>query len=134
MISMSELGILIYGYSENDVMAIVNTIGKELETKIHVYGSSGKEDMTVQDILEEATWGGFGDREHKILMLLGFGDEQVGVALASFPSEIQRPIFCGLTEENIGWKISYLVEHLLEEERYWKEQARKKRDLDETGA
>ena len=69
------------------------------------------------------------DKEDKILLFLGFSEDQVGAVLKGFPKtgSIKRPIFCGLTEQNMNWTLDYLIEHLVEEDKYWSEQDKKKR-------
>ena len=53
-----------------------------------------------------------------------FDDEQVKILLHNFPKK-ERPIFCGLTDENIKWDMKYLMEHLLEEKKYWESQGKR---------
>ena len=83
--------------------------------------------MKISDILESGDRENFKNNTNKILLFLGFGESQVRSVLSGFPKKdgISRPIFCGLTEQNIDWTMEYLIEHLLEEEKYW---AAKKKD------
>jgi hypothetical protein len=130
VIAMTDLGLLFHGYDEESATTIGQTFSDELKRLIHIFGATGKGETTVQGILD-SSMKGFGDDEPKVMMLLGFEQDQIGVALKHFPDAIPRPIFCGLTEENLTWKISHLTEHLLEEQTYWKEEARKKREQKE---
>lgn len=124
---MTDLGLLFYGYDEETARTIGQTFSEELKRIIHLFGATGMDETTVQGILD-GSMKGFGDAEPKVMMLLGFEQEQIGVVLKHFPPEIPRPIFCGLTEENLTWTISHLVEHLIEEQKYWMEEARKRKE------
>jgi len=127
VINVTDLGILFYGYTEDSAQTIAESVGDLLEKKVHIYGAFGQEESTVQNILD-GSMQGFGEGEPKVMMMLGFDSDQIGIVLKRFPEGIPRPIFCGLTEENLYWKISRLTEHLIEEERYWKKEARKKKE------
>jgi hypothetical protein len=119
---MKPLGILVYGYSEEDARFIGESLGHTLEQEIFVISASKKEALTIRDILEKGPEDLFEDRETKILVFLAFSKEQIDMTLKEFPvrDNLTRPIFCGLTHHNIGWHLSDLIEHLLEEERWWK--------------
>ncbi|MBW2638449.1 MAG: DUF3783 domain-containing protein [Deltaproteobacteria bacterium] len=119
---MNPLGILVYGYNEEDARFIGESLGHTLEQEIFVISASKKEDMTIGDILEKGPGGIFEDRKTKILVFLAFSKEQADMTLSEFPDKenMARPIFCGLTQHNIGWHLTDLIEHLLEEERHWK--------------
>ena len=119
---MNPLGILVYGYSEEDARFMGESLGHALEQELFVISASKKEDMTIGDILEKGPEDIFEDREPKILMFLAFSKEQIDMTLTEFPHKeaLARPIFCGLTQHNIGWHLTDLTEHLLEEDRHWK--------------
>jgi hypothetical protein len=119
---MNPLGILVYGYNEEDARFIGESLGHTLEQDIFVISASKKEDMTIGHILEKGPEDLFEDREPKIVVFLAFSKEQIDMTLREFPDreDLARPIFCGLTHHNIGWQLSHLIEHLLEEERHWK--------------
>lgn len=124
---MTDLGLLFHGYSEENARTIAGSLGGKLGTQIHIFGAHDQDESTVQQILDGAAQG-FGDGDPKIMMLLGFGNDQIQVVLKQFPTDVPRPIFCGLTEDNLFWTIGHLVEHLLEEQAYWREEARKKKE------
>ena len=114
------LGIMLYGYDDRESGLLQGFLSDVFEQPILVLSASGKEDVQVQDILESPSEA-FEDKDVKVLMFLGFDDQQIGTALNEFPRDgsVTRPIFCGLTEQNITWPLSRLIEHLLEEKRYW---------------
>jgi hypothetical protein len=60
-------------------------------------------------------------------MFLGFDDNDISSTLEKFPAadKMTRPIFCGLTENNISWPLQKLLEHLIEERNYWKDKEKK---------
>jgi len=124
---MTDLGLLFHGYSKDNAQAIANFLSDQLGTQIHIFGAHGQDESTVQQILDGVAQE-FCDGDPKVMMLLGFENDLVQVVLKQFPQDIPRPIFCGLTESNLTWTISHLVEHLLEEQEYWKEEARKKKE------
>jgi len=121
---MNPLGILVYGYNEDDARYIEESLGRTLGQEIFLISASKKEDMTIGNILEKGPEDIFEERETKILVFLGFSKEQIDMTLKEFPgrANLARPIFCGLTQHNIGWHLTELIEHLLEEERHWKKQ------------
>lgn len=119
---MNPLGILVYGYNEKDARFIGESLGHTLEQEIFVISASKKEDMKISDILEKGPEDLFENKDTKLLMFLAFSKEQIDLTLREFPDKkgLARPIFCGLTNHNIGWQLSDLTEHLLGEERHWK--------------
>jgi len=118
---MDPLGILLYGYSKAQSEEIGTSIAAALGREVDLLSASGMEEKTVDEILEAGGSAGFEEREDRVLMFLGFDDEAISRAIDGFPKEkgIVRPIFCGLTDDNVQWKFTYLLEHLLEEHRHW---------------
>jgi hypothetical protein len=119
---MKPLGILVYGYNKDDARFMGESLGRALEQEIFVISASKKEDLTIREILEKGPEDIFEEKETKILVFLAFSKEQIDLTLREFPGRDNptRPIFCGLTQHNIGWHLSDLIEHLLEEEGHWK--------------
>lgn len=114
------IGILIYGYKREDALRIRATFDRLLNDSIFVISASGKEDWLIADILDNGPEDFYEDKEDKIIMFLAFNKEQVDAALNDFPSpDIVRPIFCGLTVQNIQWMLNRLIEHLKQEHRQW---------------
>ncbi len=118
---MEPMGIMVYGYGREEALRIQEALQGALGQEISLISSSGMEELPVGDILDRGESSLFEAGETKILMFLGFDDGSISQALEAFPrkSEMARPIFCGLTDENIDWKLSALLEHLEEEHRYW---------------
>lgn len=106
---------MVYGYDESHALEIKWHLDKLAERDVMLISASGREGDRVSTIIGEPQASSFESKENKILMFLGFGDEQIGPAMKSFPKELERPIFCTLTEQNINWTLDYLIEHLLEE-------------------
>jgi len=121
MTEEEPLGMMLYGYETSESAFLQAYLSDILQRPVIALSASGKEDVPVQMILEDPGET-FEKNETKILMFLGFDDLQIGLALDQFPKDgsISRPIFCGLTEENINWPLNQLLEHLREEEKYWK--------------
>ena len=128
---MNELGLLLSGYDEETARSIGAAYSREFSRTVPLLGATGNDTTTVGEILE-ASAQDFGEAGTRVVMLLGFDEEQIGTAVSTFPTGIPRPIFCTLTEDNIGWTMGALVAHLREEQQYWREQARKQKDSQET--
>ena len=118
---METLGVLLYGYNSEDSKAIEQSLRKITNQDIVIISGSKKEEQKVMEILDNGPEECFEDKKNKILLFLGFSEFEVGAVLKEFPKSdsLARPIFCGLTEENINWTLSYLIEHLVEEDKYW---------------
>lgn len=112
------LGILVYGFKLEEAEQIVIAFEDRFGAEVVLVSATGKEKKTVQEILDSGPGGEFDEKEDRMLMFLGFNDQQIKQALKAFPSDvgIPRPIFCGLTEENVNWTITQLMEHLKEEQ------------------
>ena len=114
---MQPLGIMLYGYSAGQADAIRRSFDRLFSATTIVISASGREDMKVLDILEQGPADRFEEQETRVRVFLGVTQEQIGQVLKDFPNEggLPRPIFCTLTEQNIHWPMSRLVEHLTEE-------------------
>ncbi len=127
---MEQLGIMVYGYNENDANEIRNNIEKMVGDPVELISGSKQEPVKVKDILDRCFCNEniFEDKDVKILMFLSFSDQQIGTAMNGLPkgSGVVRPIFCGLTENNINWPLSDLIEDLLAEQIYWSQKAKEK--------
>ncbi len=124
---MGPLGMLLYGYDESDAMTIRNAIADQLSNDILLYSATDAEDTVIKDIISQPPRKEFREAKPKVLMFLGFDEQQISSSLQNFPQTdgVQRPIFCGLTEHNINWPLKELLKDLLEERRYWQEQQQK---------
>ncbi len=120
------LGVLLYGYTNAQAAKIKLFLSSLTGRDVAAVGGGGKEGMLVGDILDGPEDEGFVDGETKVLMFLGFDDAWIEAALRTFPKDgsIPRPIFCCPTENNVGWTLAHLVEHLLEERRNLAEKAK----------
>ena len=58
----------------------------------------------------------FDDAPVRFMMFLGFDDEDISASIKAFPKVSKRPILCTLTENNLKWTVSALLEHLMEED------------------
>ncbi len=121
---VAAAGVLIYGYNGEDALQIKLFLDAAFAFPVFLTSASGRNEERLLDILQSATSNSFVDEKTKIMMLLGFSEEQVRMILGSFPSgaeALPRPIFCMLTEENRNWPLAELLEHLERERRYWAE-------------
>ena len=117
-------GVLIYGYNGEDALQIKLFLDAAFGSPVFLKSASGRNGEKVLDILQSVTGNSFADEKTKIMMLLGFSEEQIRTILGSFPSgadALPRPMFCMLTEENRNWPLAELLEHLERERRYWAE-------------
>ena len=129
---MEQLGIMIYGYNEHDANEIKKNIEKVMGDSIELISASKQESVKVMDILDTyfSKENVFEDKDAKILMFLGFNDQQIGTVFTDLPKDagFVRPIFCGLTENNVNWPLSELIKDLLAEKEYWSKQEKAKQD------
>jgi hypothetical protein len=120
-----SLGAMLYGYDAGQASSIKSFLESVAKRDVAVFGGLAREEGTVLDIIEGEPGSGFGAGEDRMLMFLGFDDGLIGAVLSSFSGlGLPRPIFCTLTENNIGWTVSHLMEHLLEEKRAWEERGK----------
>ena len=124
---MESIGILLYGYDQNQAKTLHKHLMQLMDTEITLISASGRENDIVESIISEEDQGDFQDCAPKVLMFLGFSDAAINQVLDGFSTfqDITRPIFCGLTESNIKWPMKQLLNHLVEEQRYWAEQKKK---------
>ena len=116
---MEKLGILLYGYGKDHADMIRKSLEEVLGNPLTVFSGTNNEDSKLMDILSKGPEGIFEEKDEKILVFLGFDNAQIAASLGGFPGneELVRPIFCGLTEQNVSWPLKNLIEHLLEEDR-----------------
>jgi hypothetical protein len=124
---MDHLGVMVYGYSEDEAKSLHGHLQNLMDTDISLISGSGREQEVVETILTDEVKAIFQDASPKILMFLGFSDKMINLVLDEFSSisDVARPIFCGLTENNVKWSLQQLLDHLIEEQRYWAEQQKK---------
>ncbi len=110
--------VMLYGYDEASAEVILSAFELITGGRPVMFNATGREASTVSEVLEGGE-GSFNTCTVPFLMFLGYGSDEIRMIMQRFPStpEIKRPIFCGLTSNNISWKIEYLLEHLIEERR-----------------
>jgi len=119
---MDSAGVLIYGYQGEDARRIRTFLDEVAGAPVFVTGASGQNETRIIDILQNTTESRFADEQPKIMMLLGFSEEQVHAVLGGFSTGlkgVERPIFCMMTKNNQNWPLKQLLDHLEEERRYW---------------
>jgi hypothetical protein len=123
IMDQEPLGILLYGYDEPDSLLIKDGLENVLGREITLLSATGRTALAVADILDLSPPFEYASEDTKILLFLGFAEDQLEAALDGFPCEggIKRPIFCTLTEQNLTWPFERLIEHLLEEDRICKQ-------------
>jgi hypothetical protein len=124
---MTSIGIMIYGYGEEDARSIHGALEEVLGEEVDLISATHQEERVVADILERADSVNFEEQEVKVLMVLGFTDEQLETTLRAFPKRegLPRPIFCVLTQHNARWPLLHLIEDLMQERRAFQEMRRK---------
>ncbi len=120
---MEQAGIMLYGYEKTDAYIIKYAIEKILGREVGMLSGSRKESQIIEEIISDEMHDTYEDKDIKVLMFLGFDDKEINSTLEKFPAsdKVTRPIFCGLTENNIAWPLEKLLEHLIEERNYWKD-------------
>ncbi len=123
---MADIGIMLYGYAEDDAMFIGSSLEKVLGEELEVISAARQEERVISEILERADSVNFEEQEIKVMMVLGFTEEQLETALREFPKRegLQRPIFCVLTQHNSRWPLMHLIEDLLAERAAFQEMRR----------
>jgi hypothetical protein len=124
---MEQPGIMLYGYRKTDAHLIKDALEAVVKNTIILLSGSCRESHILEDILSDEKHTVYEDNEPKVLMFLGFDDDQINSALENFPGadKVPRPIFCVPTENNISWPLHQLLEHLVEERNYRKNTDRK---------
>jgi hypothetical protein len=124
---MTDIGIMLYGYGEDDANLIHGTLEEVLGEEIDLISAARQEERVVADILERADSVNFEEQKVKVLMVLGFTEDQLDTALKGFPKRegLARPIFCVLTQHNLRWPLLHLIEDLLDERRAFQEMQRR---------
>ena len=82
-----DLGVMLYGYDRGQAQVIKEIFTVLTGRGVMVFGGSGREEDTVQDIIEGVPGAGFGPEKPEVLMFLGFDDGQIGAVLDSFPRQ-----------------------------------------------
>ena len=121
---MDKFGFLLYGFLEKDAEILKKHFIGILRNNVMIISASACEDYTVKKILESGGINKFESSDTKILLFLGFDDNSIQTILQHYPKELSRPIFCCLTDQNINWKFSHLIEHLEEEKKYWENKSK----------
>jgi len=123
---MSGIGIMLYGYGPEDAAVIHESLEEVLGEELDLISAVNQEERVVADILERADSVNFEERDIKVLMVLGFTEEQLEATLKGFPKRegLARPIFCLLTQHNARWPLMHLIEDLLDERRAFMEMRR----------
>ncbi len=120
VMNKDQPGILLYDYNEQDARQLKISIEEILSSDIIIKSASKRKKQTVDSILQEQTKLFYQDDEPKILLFFGMNDKQIHQVLGSFPEQINRPIFCGLTPSNIHWPFHELIQHLIAEQEMMK--------------
>jgi hypothetical protein len=112
--------ILVYGYTKEDAEVIKQRMDNLTEKDVVLLDGSEKEGMIINDIMSSGSGFSYKEEENKIVMFIGFEGSQIEKCLNFFPrGDIVRPIFCSLTEQNIGWTLEHLLDDLNKEHRTW---------------
>ena len=124
---MDNVGIMLYGYGEEHAHLIHRTLEDVLEEEVDLISAARQEERVVAEILERADGVNFEENDVKVLMVLGFTEEQLEMALKGFPKVegLPRPLFCVMTQHNVRWPLLHLIEDLQEERRAFQEMRRK---------
>lgn len=123
---------MLYGYGDSAAQTLKTGLESALGEEVQLISASAKEKLKVEVILGMEDASTFEDKSTKVMMLLGFDEPRLDIVLKQFPTDVQRPIFCGLTERNIDWDLEYLLEHLQAEDAYFKEHGKPMPDDGET--
>lgn len=107
--------IMVHGYAMEDVALIVRALRDALKQDIGFISATGRGSESVKDIMEAAPKELFKDEEHKMLMFIEFEDDAIYDSMMAFPEDMERPMFCMPTKDNVEWSLTNLLEHLVAE-------------------
>ncbi|MCC7573378.1 MAG: DUF3783 domain-containing protein [Candidatus Methanofastidiosum sp.] len=121
--------VVVYGYSTAEVNKLKTFLENKLDISLNIISASEKEKITIADILENSENEIFKVKDTKVLMFLDFLDEEIRFLLYNFSDiNIQKPLFCVLTEHNINWSFDKLIEDLIEERKHFEENKSQKKN------
>lgn len=114
--------ILAYRVPEAEIKALKEDGFKIIEV------SEEMSEMTISDILEGLRFEtvNINSPKETVIIFNDFSDEEIKSAVGSIRQRFKGGIFAAVTPTSIEWKVSYLVEHLIEE-REWYLKSRKGR-------
>ena len=113
-------GLMLYGFKAEDAGRIIECIAPKLNGELIAISAAGLEKQRVQDIIGSGGSKNFFVSETKIMMFMGFNQNEVQMVLEDFGDfGVERPIFCALTPHNYTWILSDMISHLQEEHRQW---------------
>lgn len=107
-------GILLNGYNNEEKDAICDTIKNKLSiNNLLIYSGYNNQKLKIKEIISnENLKQEFDSDRKKILMFLNFNDIEIKQTLTYFPKNIERPLFCVLTQNNSEWDIEKLYNDL----------------------
>lgn len=116
---------LIYGFSKEDVDKIdkiikVNNLAK------HILVEKSMANMTIRDILDGLNLRVFNNidiPEDKVILFNNFTDKDLNKSITILKESLKEsPIFAVVTPTSIEWTFKCLIEHLIEEREWFKNQ------------
>lgn len=77
--------------------------------------------MKIKDILDGFKFETVNEKDEKEFLILfnNFGDAEIGTLIKKIRENIKGGILAMVTENSIDWKLSYLLEHLVEEREWY---------------
>ncbi len=110
--------IILGGWNDSELNKIFNLSN---EVKYITVNNSNLND-TINEILSRNLTDNDGEQLYeKIVIFHMFTKEEVFDFIKKFKNlKLQYPIFAVVTEHSINWKLSYLLEHLIEEREYFR--------------
>ncbi|MBN1500397.1 MAG: DUF3783 domain-containing protein [Spirochaetes bacterium] len=112
---MADCALLFCGFSFEETEIVHQVLAAELNQEIDIFSAAAGSGIYINQVLDGLS-PEYVSSDRRFIMFLGFEDAMISRALSVFPSEVRRPIFCGLTENNYNWSTEYLMQHLIEEE------------------
>ncbi|MGG7144082.1 DUF3783 domain-containing protein [Clostridium nigeriense] len=78
-------------------------------------------EMTISNILDGLRFETFNANlpNETVILFNDFSDEEIKDAVRSIRQRFKDGIFAAVTPNSINWKVSYLVEHLIEEREWY---------------
>lgn len=127
---MAEIGIMVYGFGREEAGIIKDKLIDINNEEVMLISGCRREEDIISDILDDEGYSEFEEKEDpRVVMFLGFDGPKIHASMDNFPElNGNRPIFCTPTENNSEWKLSALLEDLMEERAYFKQKDKKAKD------
>lgn len=115
---------LIYGFNEDEIALIDDLISKNGLPKYRIIHDS-MISMKVKDIIKGIKIEIFTDKSmgERVVLFNNLSDDELNISIKEISKVFNpRPILAVITPTSIEWDVAYLIDHLIEEREWFKNQ------------